>query len=355
VLIQTAERKHAREVHEQDPTAWWPRDAVDRWWRACKRSDERPEMVALRQLDAWKYRLNYGHHLLIPAFQHHLQETGGATVALPLDSISVAALCAYSSTHKLRAAATSPMQIRRAGDNTTAELSFTAANLTDTTGISSHCTTNNGFCSIWRDQGASGHNVDNAAGVEPQVYTGGSPGTLKTLSNGKFALALNGSNQRLGKTTLFGLTGSPALTVAWTMQQTDPDSFCWWLGASSGTGANFFVDFYTVARVATTGGYREFTYASPIVNPARWVVTKAASGTPSGFTCEQNGTALTQSAVLNGSTAMNLSGTNGFRIGSNISDTECCAMVAGMFGMFNSVLTGSDKTALDAMLSLSVP
>jgi hypothetical protein len=152
---------------------------------------------------------------------------------------------------------------------------------------------------------------------------------------------------------MLGLSGSPALTVAWTMQQSDPDSFPFWLG-TTGTGACFNCNFYTVGRVNNgSGGYREFTYASAISSPARWIAGKAASATPSAHTLEQNGSALSQSGLAGGAIAMNLSG-GGWRIGSDIADGECCAMVCNSMVVFSAVLTGADKTALDSLLSLHV-
>jgi hypothetical protein len=353
MLVTSSDRRHQIDVHEQDPTAHWPLDAIDQWWRACKRSDERPEYVALRVLDQWKYAGGQGQHLLMPAFEHFQQQTGAAAVALPLDSISYPALCGLSTTNKIRNAAVVALQVRRANDSTTTNVAFTGTDVT-TADIGAWCTTNNGFMSRWYDQGANAIYVDNAAGFEPQIYTGATH-TLKTLSNGKFGADFNGANQRLGKTTLFGLTGSPALTIAWAYQQSDPDSWPWWFGGT-GTGGFIAPDFYDVGRVTGgNGAFREFTYASPIASPARWVVTKAAGGTPSGYACYQNETALAQASLVNGSQAMNIVAGGGLRVGSDLGDFECCAMVESCFAMFNGVLIGADRTALDAMLKLHVP
>ena len=91
-----------------------------------------------------------------------------------LDTYSGAA-AAYS-LRKLRAAYTgSAIEVRRASDNTTQNIGFTALGALDTTSLTSFCSGTDGFVTTWYDQSANANNAtQTTAANQPQIVSSGS-------------------------------------------------------------------------------------------------------------------------------------------------------------------------------------
>lgn len=365
MLIQTAQRKHAREVHEQDPAAWWPRDAMDRFYRACRRSDERPAMVALRQLDAWKYNLSQGHHLLIPAMHQHLQQTGAASSALLLDNISAAPKAAYWFQNIRAAYGAGPhAKVRRAGDDATADIAAGTDTLIDQTAINAHCTTNDGFLHTLYDHSANAkHLSQTTTGSQHRIYVG-STQLLNKRADGKGCFTNDGSStgsrgvQLTTSVPNLGFSGDASITLATKFRRIAGRSDCLALGFGGQSTDSLYVwtASQTQMRLALTeAAGTTVTYtAATSMNTYQAVVVQHTAGLAWNVTVfRQDGSSVSVSASTGsgvpafGATSIPYWCT--YRdVGTNTTDRTETA--PGMI-MWNAVLSGADLAALDTFLA----
>lgn len=274
-----------------------------------------------------------------------------------LDQIATSALGAFSMWIKLRGAYTgSAIRVRRSSDNAEADIGFTGTGFVDTTALLAHCNGSSGFVTTWYDQSGLGNNwTETSSTAQPRVVNSG---VLDLLASHP-GIRTDGSNDKLSRTDAFGLTGSPALTVGWASKTAGTSStIAWSVGGSSAN--QFFAAFPPDASDSPAGAvlgqggtaFRAFTGAVAQNSVGYHIAGKASSATPSAFTLEANGSALSQQSVgAGGATAMSMANTAA-RIGCHSNGTtNFCQETINCWFIFNAVLSGSDLTALRGSLA----
>lgn len=211
--------------------------------------------------------------------------------------------------------------------------------------IAAACGANAGRVSTWYDQ--SGNSRDITEGTNrPLIYNGTS-----LIANGSNAcVQLDGTNDKLSRADALGLTGAPALTIAYVAKQ-NGNTQAWAIGASSASGTNVLYSQDTQAnaeRIAIScfGGSRTFVCATR-ANYRAYIFQIAASANISAATCWQSGSDLAQSAV---SAAVPNISNQIFRLGTLTGVSFFCAVEYSHFFIWNSVLSGADLTTLKARM-----
>lgn len=178
-----------------------------------------------------------------------LIDSGGVVVNTPLDLISTVSTGAYS-TRKLRAAYTGMcMNVRRASDNTTQDISF-VNNVLDTISLLTFAGSSNCYITAYYDQSGSGLDMtQSTTALQPQIVSAGTILTLNSIPSPAFI----GNN-----TTRFTSLLTAIQEVAFALQQTTPTVLAGVFG-SSGLDSGLRLD-----TVATQ--YRQNNEASGTAN-----------------------------------------------------------------------------------------
>lgn len=349
MLIQTAERRHHREVKLADPRAWWPHNAIDLWWRSARRAPD-PELLALRMLDRWRAHATWrlGGSLFGPEMCGFLELTNAQAYARLLDKLSVSALVAHSLYRRLRANhATGIFRVVRTDANEHDAILF--AHTLDVDELLAHAGVNTHVIKTSYDQTGNGRDYsDNGASTRPRIVNAG---TLDVNGAGKPAALWDGTNDVLFRTDALGLTGSPALTTACVLAQTSGSTSGYFMhvgGSAATSGWRSNLDNATTSiAVNQAGSQRSFTAAS-VTSDHGYVVGKAASAIVSAFTAEQDGIALTQAGLIGGGNGQVL--TNSFACwGSTVSSGTPAThqgMKSNLLVHFAAVLAGNDLEQL---------
>jgi hypothetical protein len=146
---------------------------------------------------------------------HGIIASSGGFIVPPLLDDYPNAAAAYS-LRKLRSAYTgSAIQVRRASDNTTQNIGFTALGALDTTSLTSFCSGTNGFVTTWYDQSGNTRNATQTTAInQPQIVSSGSV----ILENGKPTLQNTASTGL--KTVSVGLSTFANLSLFTVYRQT---------------------------------------------------------------------------------------------------------------------------------------
>jgi hypothetical protein len=248
-----------------------------------------------------------------------LPKGGGSGYALPYlsDLVSVQPAFAGSMNRVLIRGYSGSLFRLRKGASTTQDFSADFTGWVDFAAVYSFCNGNDVFLDILRNQTGAGHPLT-APGTtnQPKVWDAS---TGPTLLGVRLAGLWDGSNDNLNSDTSpsgYGFsTGNVAFTVASVGSGT---------GRHSGIGgANAAQSFSVITRstsdtdcsVNINGSQRTFGCAD-VTQPNIYIGAKAASVTVASYRCRQNGVELSQSAITNGTTNLNLVDT-GVRMGSN--------------------------------------
>ncbi len=348
MLIQSAERRHRREIALADPRAWWPYNAVDIWWRAARRAPD-PELLALRMLDGWRAHATWrlSGSLFGPEQCGFIETTNAQRYARCLDKLSVSALVAFSFYRKLRA--NHGVGLFRVVRTDTAETdawplgpTLDIATLLTHAGSSAHV-----IKTAYDQSGNSRDYADNGPTTRPRIVNAG---VLDVNAAGKPSAVWDGTNDTLFRADALGLSGSPALTSACVVAQLGATSAYYMHLGGSAAATGWRVDLDSVnslSRVNTPGSQRSFT-TSGQTNDHAYIAGKAASATVGAYTLEQDGVALNQQSVLNTGTVQAM--TNSFACwGSSISSGAPATflnMRSNFLVHFNAVLSGNDLEQL---------
>lgn len=252
-----------------------------------------------------------------------------------LDTISVTPLVALGVT-KLRAAHTGP--ILRVHDGTTNH------DVAGTGEIAAACGANPGTVSTWYDQ--SGNGRDYTEGTNrPQIWTG----AALEVEGTDVVVAFDGSNDKLARSDALGLTGAPALTIAYVAKQSGNQQ-AWGFGGT-GAGTNVFYSQDTDASATRIGwscfgGSRVFNCASRATYRS-YIFQIAAGANISAATCWQSGSDLAQFSVS--AAVPNITNTRA-RLGCFTADSGFTAIRLSYFFVWNAVLAGGDLASLKAFL-----
>jgi hypothetical protein len=176
-------------------------------------------------------------------------------------------------------------------------------------------------------------------GTRPRIVLSG---TLDVTANNTPTMVFAGA-QVLAHGTALGMTGSPALTMLYCGLSTVNSKIMAGLG-DLGTNNKCFAHntgtSSTVPLITQAGAFRGFT-ASAQSSQHYYIAGKAASATPSAFTLEQDGTALSQASLTNGATAQNMTDTN-VVWGHNGQGTAYMTGNSNVLAIWNAVLSGDD-------------
>jgi len=303
------------------------------------------------QLDSWK--LNYGHSLLIPALQEQLRMGGAAASPLLLDSLSVSALGAYSMSTKLRAAyAGAAYRVRRSSDSTEQDIPFSGS-VVDSASLLSFVGAGSAFITTWYDQSGNGRNwTQTTAASQPRVVNAG---VREVLTAGP-AFFCDGSNDNLKRVSdAFGLSGSPDVTIACTFKCTGTNTkvFCVGNHAANGEAVAMFNESSTKLWIDYTSFGVPFTPSPSLATASVWVEQHAAGGAVTTGTMRQNGTSRTPGTAT-GAGALNITTGNGSRLASHTNDLSFCQVSFGDWMIFNSVLSGTNLTLVEAALAANL-
>jgi hypothetical protein len=269
---------------------------------------------------------------------------------LLLDRVSVQPLAAFSAYRKLRASYTgAAFRVRRASDNAELDIGF-RWQYVDLNALLVFCAGTTGFVKSWYDQTTNVKDLTQATTTkQPIIYASGA---IAVNASGKPAFKLDGVDDYLGRADALGLTGSPALTVASVVQTNGDDGLAWGFGGSAG-GASWCLELWKSGNIAaitqTVSGFRTFTWTgAKQTGPHAYICGKAASALSGGWTCEEDGVALSQSTAHGSPLPLNLVDTilnigTGSPVGQFSIWTE---QYHGLFALFNSVLAGDNLAAL---------
>lgn len=349
MLIQTAARRHAREVYLANPKAWWPHNAIDLWWRAAKRAQNR-ELLALRMLDHWRahatWRLNGS--LFGPEMNGFLEVTNAQAYARLLDKLSVSALVALSLYRRLRANhATGIFRVVRTDANEHDAVLF--AHTLDVDELLGHAGANSHVIKTAYDQTGNGRDYsDNGGSTRPRIVL---TGALDVNGAGKPSALWDGTNDTLFRNDALGLTGSPALTSACVLAQTSGSASGYFMhlgGSAATTGWRSNLDNASNSIAANNAGSQRTFAATGLTADHGFIIGKAANALVNAFTAEQDGVALTQSGISGGTNVQAM--TNSFACwGSTVSSGTPAtpqAMRSNFLAHFGAVLSGNDLEQL---------
>lgn len=349
MLIQTAERRHHREVGLAEPGAWWPHNALDLWWRGARRAPDR-QLLALRMLDQWRDYATWqlGSALFGFELSRFLEATDASARARMLDRMSVSALVAISLHRRLRADYAGPaFDVRDSTAGTTSSVYV----LGDTTDMPSMLTTlagHAGTIATAYDQGTGARDLTATTNLQPQI----SSGSLRTFASGVPCARWDGSDDELSRADLLGLTGNPAIVVAMVAQVvavTVETAFA--IGRNASTrlwGLGVVDDTHVFAQNGS--GVRRFTSTSLTGGVSRLIWSKASGDTCSAYTARQNGSDLSQSFLVNGSSTLNLD--TGSTLWGRGANNEWLNFDSNFLAIFGSPITGNDRDQLELEMLL---
>lgn len=185
------------------------------------------------------------------------------------------------------------VRVRRASDNTTQDIGFTANGDFNTTALQTFVGSSDAFVTIWYDQSGNGrHAIQATSANQPQIA---SAGTINT-SNGLPAINFNGSNQFLQTaSTAIWLNGTPYSISA--IAQTSGKNNNYLVGTSTSfetdKGLHFGERSATQFTLAQYGDDADYT-----ISPTTALAIRTAIKTTSGSVCALNGTSLSGTSNL---------------------------------------------------------
>jgi hypothetical protein len=239
-------------------------------------------------------------------------QASSSASSLLLDQVSVAPLCAYSFSRKLRSAyAGAAFRVRRSSDNTEQDIGFSGTAV-DFAALASFCSGTTGFVRTWYSQGSTaGRDLRNTtAGNQPRIYSGGATDAMTNGTKGcYFPTAASTHLLSTGGGFSAGLTGNPGITVAWAFDRVSGEERGWEFGLhSAGRYILFDAEIARECFIGNGTGYRSLDYNNAVNVPHSLILKIAASSTVSAWEIEEAGTNLTQLAVASGATTLNLGG-----------------------------------------------
>lgn len=280
----------------------------------------------------------------------YMPTSGAAPFVGLLDSLSIPANNAYSVSDKLRNAyAGSAYQVQRHSDDTTLDIGFTAEGLVDTAALATFCAGTTGSVRTLYDQSGNSRDLTQTTRAnQPTVYTGGAVVVRGTVNVP--AMSFDGTDY-LARGDSSGLTGNPAITYAFNSlcTNTAADNITMLVGTSN-VGAGYgYIYFPAVARPVNSifNALRSFNHNHATSTWQYFISSKADAANIGSSTLEQDGTALTQNSVLNGTNTPTLATTN-TSIGASHSGTFGLTGAFSTGTIFNDVLAGDDLTATRA-------
>lgn len=188
----------------------------------------------------------------------------------------------------------------------------------------------------------SGNGKDLTSTNHPRIVNAG---TVDRTANGTPTMVWSAGTEDMGRSDALGLTGSPALTVLYAGLSTVNSKCFFALGEDPASGftdkefAHNTGTSSTAPIIGQNGSFRTFT-SSAESNQHYYIAGKATNATPSAFTLEQDGSALSQASVTNGSTAMNMSNQI-----SHMGHNGSFSILTGNMNLlviWNAVLSGND-------------
>lgn len=347
MLIQTAERRHHREIGLAKPGAWWPHNAVDLWWQEARKL-KGPEMHALRVLDRWRDYATFQRcgSLFGPEQNQFIELTGANRFARCLDRVSVSSILAVSLYRKLKGnyfgygfvardtTTSTNYSIGLPGD--VADINFLL------TSVGAHTAT----IQTCYDQSGNSRDLTNGA---PSIVNAG---TLRTNSGGKPVARWNGSGDLLSRSDLLGLSGNPAIVVATAAQVVSATAESFFT-----VGRNAAPNLWNAGCIDDThvflqngSGVRRFSATSVTGSFQRYIFSKASGDTPATYAARQNETSLSESSTGGTmSTALNLD-TGSTYWGAHPNGTDFLNCDGNCLIVFASAVTGNDLDQLDREL-----
>jgi hypothetical protein len=220
MLIQTADRAWARRCAEE--RGYFPRAALDLWWRAARRTTRRAgarELLAMRLLDHWRWHATFrlGSRLVRHDMIGFLDTTGAKGYSRALDRISVAPLAAMSVYRVLRANFTGRLlDVYRSSTGTSTSINPTASKVLDVEALLNWVGVGTGTVQEVSDQGPNAwHYRAEFAGNRPTIVASS---VLQTSTGGVPTMLFDGASDNLvypsSLVPNLGLTGTPAREVA---------------------------------------------------------------------------------------------------------------------------------------------
>jgi hypothetical protein len=354
LLIQTAERAHARHLNEVQ--AYWPRNALDLWWRRAKRSPCR-ERAALDVLDDWRrYATERGSRLSRPDLNFFLDASGGQEYARTFDRMSVSSLLATSSYRLLRGNyAGAAFTAMRLSDSNSYAVGLRGGTI-EVEGLIAHAAASVDGVLHAHDQSGLGNDLSSGGGaLRPRIVNAG---VLDTTDSGAPSFRFDGSNDALYRASLLGLTGSPALSVCFVVKYFSYGGYVFALGSGS-TGPCFrpAAVLANEAYIDTNASNRRFSAASFSTAHRVCIAGKAAGATVGAWTFRQDGTDLVQTTVSGGGTALNLSGAHccwGHVRNSSGVATGWGNLSSNFLAVFNAVLADDDLLLIEQEMARHV-
>lgn len=270
--------------------------------------------------------------------------------ALVLDAYTAAGgtnvLAAYSVTHRLSSSYSGPLyRVRRAfPSNAELDIGFTAANVTDTAALGTHCAGADCFLVTLYDQSGGARNATQATAANQPKLWDASAGIMKV---GNLPVAYASSITSLvGRANALGLTGSPAVSIFHAGRSPLAEKYLMLVGGSA-TSLGLHVEATTgnivVAGTSSpTAVRREFT-ASPAVTEFNYfLATHAAAANFNAITMRQNGADLVEAEVA--ASTMSIADNLGrFFGGAAALGTEISTQI-----VFGAVVTGAPRTPIEA-------
>lgn len=348
MLIQTADRVHARAMHERQE--YWPRNALDLWWRAARRAPD-PELLALRMLDHWRAHATFhcARRLNGPWLQWFLEETEAFDSARVLDRLSVSVLTAISAYRRLRANYSGPAF--RVNNATDIGLIGSTADIATLLALGGTNVVDTGY-----DQSGSGFaNYVAATTARPRITNSG---TLDTTTGGVPTFVFDGSNDQLAgpSNVSYGLAAGSAITVGLVAKWAATGNFLFSVGEGDADAAwRFELILDAQVGVDLAPGTDRALYNVPLsctTADRSYIVSKALNADIAHNDVYQNGVlnALT-TGTGSGTDVLNMTSANAATRWGAVSNSVGAA--AGFFSgrsnfyvMANTTFTAPDREAL---------
>jgi hypothetical protein len=243
-------------------------------------------------------------------------------------------------------------RVIRSGDSNTRDIPFLGGT-TDVDVLHSHAGSQSEGIGTGYDQ--SGNAFDLASsGPRPRIVNAG---VLDTTDSGVPAFRFDGSDDILYRASLLGLSGSPALSVCVVFRYATVSGYVFALGSgSTGTCFRPAIAAASTGYIDSNAANRQFTAVNNFTTGHRGCVYgKAASATVGSWACRQDGTALAQTTVSGGGTALNLSGAHccwGHVRNSSGVATGWGNISSNFLAVFNAVLADDDLLLIDQEMAM---
>lgn len=279
---------------------------------------------------------------------------GAAAAAGPLiDTLTAQPLGAFSCQRKLRTAYSGAAFHVRRGTGALQDIGY-VGDAPDWADLATFCSGTTGAIKRWYNiMGTDPYFEGPGVGGEPFIYESGA---VKTISAGKESFRYNHANPDYLYTIApdtFGLTGNPAITIAWAMSTHSSAGYAWSFGDHPWTV--YCYPYSTGALVeigAGSGGWADYTSVDHR-NPHTYIWTKPAGVDITGGALEQDGVALSASASAAGAAGI-VAGGNGTTIGRNEGGFSPIGLSCPIWMVWDSVLAGADLAAVRAELAAHV-